>query len=336
MTKLEKDNPIFIYDVIIIGAGPSGLTAAIYTSRARLKTLLLEGLSVSSQALVTDKIENYPGFPEGIGGFEMIDRFKKQAKIFGTEFVQEDVSDIQSFKQQGVNIWQVEVKEKRFYSFSVIIASGAQFKMLGVEGEKRLLGRGVSYCAVCDGAFFKDKDIVVIGGGDTAAEEALFLTRFARKITLIHRRDRLRATKILQERIFANKKISIVWDSVVDEILGETKVQGVSLTDLKAKKETEISCDGVFIFVGLVPNTNFVKDVIKLDENGFAKDVIKLDENGYVIADSNMKTSCDGIFACGDCRQTILRQVVTACGDGAFAAFSAQQYVENLKGTAYK
>jgi len=324
MTKSEKDNPVFIYDVIIIGAGPSGLTAAIYTSRARLKTLLLEGLSVSSQALVTDKIENYPGFPEGIGGFEMIDRFKKQAKLFGTEFVVEDVNSIQPSKRQGANIWQVEVKEKIYYSLSVIIASGAQFKVLGVEGEKRLLGKGVSYCAVCDGAFFKDKDIVVVGGGDTAAEEALFLTRFAKKITLIHRRDRLRATRILQERIFANKKISIIWNSVLNEIIGGSKVQGVRVTDVKTKKETDISCNGVFIFVGLVPNTNFVKDTIKLDENG------------YVIAEGSMKTSRDGIFACGDCRQTILRQVVTACGDGAFAAFSAQQYVENLKGTAYK
>jgi len=324
MTKSEKDNPVFIYDVIIIGAGPSGLTAAIYTSRARLKTLLLEGLSVSSQALVTDKIENYPGFPEGIGGFEMIDRFKKQAKLFGTEFVVEDVNSIQPSKRQGANIWQVEVKEKIYYSLSVIIASGAQFKVLGVEGEKRLLGKGVSYCAVCDGAFFKDKDIVVVGGGDTAAEEALFLTRFAKKITLIHRRDRLRATRILQERIFANKKISIIWNSVLNEIIGGSKVQGVRVTDVKTKKETDISCNGVFIFVGLVPNTNFVKDTIKLDENG------------YVIAEGSMKTSRDGIFACGDCRQTILRQVVTACGDGAFAAFSAQQYVENLKDTAYK
>jgi len=324
MTKSEKDNPVFIYDVIIIGAGPSGLTAAIYASRARLKTLLLEGLSVSSQALVTDKIENYPGFPEGINGFDLIDKFKKQAKLFGAEFVTEDVTSIQPSKRQGANIWQVEVKEKIYYSLSVIIASGAQFRMLGVEGEKRLLGKGVSYCAVCDGAFFKDKDIVVVGGGDTAAEEALFLTRFAKKITLIHRRDRLRATRILQERIFANKKISIIWNSVVNEILGGSKVQGVRVTDVKTKKETDISCNGVFIFVGLVPNTNFVKDTIKLDENG------------YVIAEGSMKTSRDGIFACGDCRQTILRQVVTACGDGAFAAFSAQQYVENLKGTAYK
>ncbi len=182
----------------------------------------------------------------------------------------------------------------------------------------------MSYCAVCDGAFFKGKDVVVIGGGDTAAEEALFLTRFAKKITLIHRRDRLRAARILQERIFSNKKIGIVWNSVVNEILGESKVQGIRVTDIKTKKETDISCDGVFIFVGLVPNTNFVKDIIKLDKNG------------YIIADSSMKTSSEGIFACGDCRQTILRQVVTACGDGAFAAFSAQQYVENLKGTAYK
>ena len=324
MIKSGKESPVFIYDVIIIGAGPSGLTAAIYASRARLKTLLIEGLSVSSQALVTDRIENYPGFPEGINGFDLIDKFKKQAKLFGTEFVAEDVNSISPSKKSGVNIWQVEVKDMRYYSLSVIIASGAQFRALGVEGEKRLLGRGVSYCAVCDGAFFKDKDIVVAGGGDAAAEEALFLTRFAKKITLVHRRNRLRATRILQERIFLNKKISIVWNSVVNEILGETNVQGVRVTDLKSKEETDISCDGVFIFVGLVPNTNFIKDIIKLDENG------------YVIADSRMRASRDGIFACGDCRQTILRQVVTACGDGAFAAFSAQQYVEDLKGTAYK
>jgi thioredoxin reductase (NADPH) len=324
MAKSKKDIPVFIYDVIIIGAGPSGLTAAIYTSRARLKTLLLEGLSVSSQVLVTDKIENYPGFPEGIGGFEMIGKFKKQAKLFGTEFVTEDVNNIQPSKRNGTNVWQVEVKDRVYYSFSVIIASGVQFRALGVKGEKKLLGRGVSYCAVCDGAFFKDKDVVVIGGGDTAAEEALFLTRFAKKITLVHRRDRLRATRILQERIFSNKKIGIIWDSVVNEILGDNKVQGVRVTDIKTKKDMDISCDGVFIFVGLVPNTNFVKDIIKLDENG------------YVIADSSMKTSREGIFACGDCRQTILRQVVTACGDGAFAAFSAQQYVDELKGISYK
>ncbi|MDO9465573.1 MAG: thioredoxin-disulfide reductase [bacterium] len=325
MIKSKKETPVSIYDVIIIGAGPSGLTAAIYTSRARLKTLLLEGLSVSSQALVTDKIENYPGFPEGINGFDLIDKFKKQAKLFGAEFAAEDVNNIHVSKQQNINnIWQVEVKDKTYHSLSVIIASGARFRTLGIEGEKRLLGKGVSYCAVCDGAFFKDKDVVVVGGGDASAEEALFLTRFAKKITMVHRRDRLRAAKILQERIFSNKKISIVWNSVINEILGETKVRGVRITDLKAKKETDISCDGVFIFVGLVPNTNFVKDIIKLDENG------------YVIVDSKMRASRDGIFACGDCRQTILRQVVTACGDGAFAAFSAQQYVEDLKGTAYK
>ncbi|MCK5595651.1 thioredoxin-disulfide reductase, partial [bacterium] len=301
-----------------------GLTAAIYASRARLKTLLFEGLSVSSQALVTDKIENYPGFPEGINGFDLIDKFKKQAKLFGTEFLSEDVSSIQSSKRNGTNVWQVEVKDRRYYSLSVIIASGAQFRMLGADGEKRLVGRGVSYCAVCDGAFFKDKDIVVVGGGDAAVEEALFLTKFAKKITLIHRRDRLRAAKILQERISSNNKINIVWNSVVNEILGESNVQGVRVTDVKTKKETDISCDGVFIFVGLVPNTNFIKGTIKLDEKG------------YVVVEGGMKTSRDGIFACGDCRQTILRQVVTACGDGAFAAFSAQQYVEELKGTTYK
>jgi len=320
----EKDISAFIYDVIIIGGGPSGLAAALYTSRARLKTLVIEGFTVPSQLAVISHIENYPGFPEGISGFGLAGKFKKQAERFGTEFITGDVSNIRPSKLQHFNIWQVEVKDKTYYSLSVVIASGARPKMLGIPGEEKFHGKGVSYCAVCDGAFFKYKDIVVLGGGDTAAEEAIFLTKFAKKVTLIHRRERLRATKVLQERVFSNEKIEVVWDSVVNEILGSEKVEAVRITNLKTKKEKGLHCEGVFIFIGLLPNTSFVKGVVELDKKG------------YLVVNDKMKTSGEGIFACGDCRQTILRQIVTACGDGATAAFSAHQYVEELKGTAYK
>lgn len=323
MTKSEEDISAFIYDVIIIGGGPSGLTAALYTSRARLKTLVIEGFSVPSQAVVINHIENYPGFPEGIKGFELVDNFKKQAEKFDAEFTAGDVIGIQPYKRQHSGIWRVKVRDKTYYSLSVVIAAGARSKMLGVPGEERFHGKGVSYCAVCDGAFFKDKEIIVVGGGDTAAEEVVFLTKFAKRIVLIHRRGRLRAAKILQERILSNERIEIVWDSVVDEILGGEKVEAVRIMNLKTKKEKKLCCGGIFIFVGLLPNTSFVKGIVELDKGN------------YIVVNNKMETSRKGIFACGDCRQTTLRQIVTACGDGAFAAFSAQQYVEELKGITY-
>ena len=296
-----KNLPESTYDVIIIGGGPAGLTAAIYASRARLKTLLIESSSVVSQAAVTGGIENYPGFPEGVSGAELIERFKKQAKEFGTEFTIGSVRAIQACKQENAGIWQVDFGDtvgnadsnganKSYGALSVIIATGARPRELSVPGEERLKGRGVSYCATCDGPFFKDKDIVVIGGGDTAVEEALFLTKFGKKVVLVHRRDRLRATKILQERAFSNEKIDIIWDSVVEEISGSEKVEAIRVMNLKTKKEEEISCDGVFIFAGLTPNT------------GFAKGVVELDNNGYITVDNALKTSQGRIFACGDCR----------------------------------
>ena len=312
------------YDVIIVGGGPSGLTAGVYTSRAGLKVLLIESLSVSSQAVITNEIENYPGALESVSGFELIDKFKKQAKKFGTKFSVGDVTKIQPREWQNAMSWQVEAGDRTYSAISVIIASGARPGNLGAPGESALAGRGVSYCAVCDGPFFKGKDIVVVGGGDTAVEEAIFLTKFGKKVMLIHRRDRLRATKILQERAVSNKKISIVWDAVVREISGRDRVEAVKVGNVKTGEEKSIPCDGVFIFVGLKPNTDFVKDTVKVDGKG------------YIIVDARMRTSVEGIFACGDCRQTYLRQVVTACGDGAFAAFSATQYVEELKGIAYK
>ncbi len=312
------------YDVIIIGAGPAGLTAALYSSRARLRTLVIESYMVPVQAVLTDRIENFPGFPEAINGFELVERFKKQAKEFGAEFAIGNVNNISDYAKSDLKGFKIDADDRSFTSISVIIATGAKLKKLNVEGEGQLQGRGVSYCATCDGAFYKDKDVVVVGGGDTAIEEALFLTRFAKKITLIHRKDRLRATKILQERIFENKKISILWDSSLVGILGKTKVEGVKVKNVKTGLETDLYCDGVFIFVGYIPNTDF------------AKNLVKLDKFNYIITDKEMRTSREGIFACGDCTDKSLRQVITACGDGAIASFSAQHYIDEVKGTLYK
>lgn len=300
-----------MYDVIIIGGGPAGLTAGIYTSRARLKTLLIEDSSVSSQAILADLIENFPGFSEAVNGADLIGRMKKQAGQFGLEFASGSVSTVKS-------AWQVSLDGKTIEALSLIIATGARPKGLNIPGEEKFRGKGVSYCATCDGAFFKNKDIVVVGGGDAAIEEALFLTRFAKSIKLIHRRDRLRATKILQERALNNKKIEFVWNTTVKEILGKDRVEKI-----KTNQGTTIPCSGVFIFAGLIPNTDFVKGILKLDDYG------------YIITDSDMRTSQEGVFACGDCRQKSLRQIITACGDGATAAYSCQQYVEKLKGVVY-
>ncbi len=308
------------YDVIVVGGGPAGLTAALYAGRARLKMLLVESYSVPGQAVITDYVENYPGFPDGINGFDLIGKFKKQAERFGVEV---KVGDVKNIKTSGSG-WEVGVEDKVYTTLSLIIASGAKPKRLGVEGEERLKGRGVSYCATCDGALYKDKDVVLVGGGDTAIQEALFLTRFVKKLKVVHRRDRLRATKILQERALADKKIEFIWESKAIEILGKDGVEGVRVKNIKTEKETDLSCGGVFIFVGYSPNTDFLKGVLKLDKLG------------YILTDQDMKTSRKGIFACGDSRRKLLRQVVTACGDGATAAFSAQQYVDELKGVAYK
>lgn len=308
------------YDVIIVGGGPAGLTAALYTSRARLKTLVIESTSVPGQAILTDSIENYPGFTEGVNGFELVERFKKQALHFGAELVTGDVKTIGSFE----NGFKIDFGSKTFSTLSVIIAAGARPKKIGITGEKELTGHGVSYCATCDGALYRDKDVVVLGGGDSAIEEAVFLTRFARKVTVVHRRDRLRATKVVQEKAQANKKIIFTLESIPLEIQGKDKVTSVKIKNIKTEKETQLTCDGVFIFVGYEPNTDFIKGLLKLDEKGF------------ISTDRDMATSKKGIFACGDCTQKLLRQVITACGDGATAAFSAQKYIEEIKGISYK
>jgi len=317
--ETEKKEKIF--DAIIIGGGPAGLTAGIYLSRARMNTLLLEKLSPGGQAILTEIIENYPGFPNGISGPELMQNMEKQAVKFGVKIKYGQVIEVKNDEKSKVKI--VKTEDQEYRTLSIIIASGAEARKLNIPGEEKFTGRGVSYCGTCDAPFFKDKKIVLVGGGDTAIEEALYLSKFAREITIIHRRDRLRATKILQERIFSNQVINFSWNSIPLRIEGTNKVEGIFLKDTKTKQGKEIKCDGVFIFVGYLPETNFLKNIIQLEDKG------------YIHTDDNMMSSVEGIYACGDVRNKLLRQVVTACGEGATAAFAAQRYVEDLKGVSY-
>jgi thioredoxin reductase (NADPH) len=310
-----------IYDAIIIGGGPAGLTAGIYLSRDRMNTLLIEKAIPGGQVNLTEIIENYPGFPHGIAGPELMQKMEEQAVQFGLRIEYGEVAEIK-IKEDKVKI--VKINNQEYKTLTIILASGAEASKLKVPGEGELRGRGVSYCATCDAPFFKDQKIVVVGGGDTAIEETLYLTKFVREATIIHRRDRLRATKILQERVFANKKINFAWDSVVTKILGKEKVEGILIQNKKTGEEKEIPCQGVFVFVGNVPNSKFLNELVKLDQKG------------YVLTDDNMMTSQEGIYACGDIRKKLLRQVVTACGEGATAAFVAQKYIEEIKGVSYK
>ena len=322
-SKKETKEEI-IYDAIIIGGGPAGLTAGIYLCRARMNTLLIEKAMPGGQAILTEIIENYPGFPHGIAGPELMQKMEEQAVRFGLKIEYGEAAEVKIKEDAEDKVKIVKINNQEYRTLTIILASGVEASKLSVPGEEELRGRGVSYCATCDAPFFKDQMIVVIGGGDTAIEEALYLTKFAQEVTIIHRRDRLRATKILQERVFSNKKINFAWDSVVTKILGKEKVEGVLIQNKKTGEEKEISCQGVFVFVGNIPNSKF------LDE------IIKLDEKGYILTDDNMMTSQEGIYACGDVRKKLLRQVVTACGEGATAAFAAQKYIEELKGVSYK
>jgi thioredoxin reductase (NADPH) len=316
--------PQHVYDVIIIGGGPGGFTAGIYSSRAGLKVLLIEGGTSLSQISLSEHVENYPGFPDGIGGFDLVDRFRQQAARFGTKIIMADVSVLRKKEISGLQGWQVVAGGDIYETLSVIIATGAAWRKLGVPGEDEFVGRGISYCATCDAPFFRDKAVAVVGGGDTAVQEAVHLTNFARKVTVIHRRDRLRAAAILRERAFANSKIDFAWNAVVEEIRGGDSVTSIVIRDVKApEQKRELPVDGVFMLIGLNPNTAFLHGIVEMNENG------------YILTDSDMKTSGRGVFACGDCRNTTLRQVVTACGDGAIAAVSAQHYIEELRGEAY-
>jgi thioredoxin reductase (NADPH) len=311
-------------DIVIIGGGPAGLAAGLYAVRAGVETLLIEKLSPGGQAILAERIENYPGFPEGISGGDLMSRIEKQARGFGLEVVSgEAIGIVQDAKCKIRSEKVVRTEDKEYGALAVIVASGAEARRLQVPGEEELRGKGVSYCATCDGPFFKDQDIVVIGGGDTAVGEALFLTKFAKKVTIVHRRDRLRASKILQQRALGNKGIGFIWKSVVTKILGDGTVEGIRVRNVKTGKVVDVPCKGVFVAAGITPNTGFLK--------GF----VDIDEQGYVKTDENKRTSQEGIYACGDCRKKLLRQVVTACGEGATAAFAATKYVEELKGVAY-
>jgi len=303
-----------VYDVIIIGGGPAGLSAAIYSSRARMSTLIIEKAGCGGLIAITDNLENYPGFDKGINGFELTSKMEQQARKSGAEIVYGEVVAIETDE----TLKKVILTDKTYITKTIIIASGSSFKKLGVQGEEDFIGRGISFCATCDGPFFKNKEVAVIGGGNSALQEALFLTKFASKITLIHRRNEFRAAKILQERVAAEPKIKIILDTVVEEITGTQTIEKIKVRNVNSSAAEEIPADGVFIFIGWTPNTKFLMN-----------NKIALDEKGYILTDEQMKTAIDGIYACGDVRKKSLRQVVTAVSDGATASVSAHQYIES-------
>jgi len=300
-----------IFDTIIIGGGPAGITSAIYTSRGRLKTLVLERGTVGGQAAATEIIENYPGFVEAIQGPELMDRFEEQAKRFGSEITFGYVTDV----DLTGDLKRVNTHTKEYFGRTVIISTGAESKKLGIPGEIEFAGRGVSYCATCDGPFFRDMEIAVVGGGDSAIEEGMFLTKFGTRVHVIHRRDSLRATAIIQERAFAHEKMSFVWDSVITEIKGEEGVEAVTLQNVKTNEEEEMPVGGVFIYIGFVPQSDLFKGQIEINEKG------------YIVTDEFMRTSLPGVFAVGDVRRELGRQVATAVGDGCVAALMAEKYL---------
>jgi len=303
-----------LFDVIIVGGGPAGLTAGLYTSRARLKTLLVEKGLVGGQVATTEFIENYPGFEEGISGAELSMKMEKQAKRFGLEIIQAPVLNIISAgKKKKI---MLEGSQDEYEAKSVIIATGAHPRPLGIDGESTYRGKGVSYCATCDGAFFRGDKIAVIGGGDSAVQEGIFLTRFAERVYVIHRRDQLRAEKILQDRAFSNPKMEFIWNSVVEKIEGDVTVKSIRIRDVKTREESVLDVQGVFVYIGYNPNTEFLR--------GF----LDLDGEGCIITDKKMATSVAGVFAAGDVRADSIKQIATAVGNGAVAAIQAEKYIE--------
>ncbi|MDF1534988.1 MAG: thioredoxin-disulfide reductase [bacterium] len=304
-----------IKDLVIIGGGPAGLTAGIYASRARMDVVLFEKGAYGGQVVTTAHIENYPGFPGGIGGFELADLMYKQAESFELPIEYRSVDGI----AREENLFTLATSQGEVRSRTVLIATGATPNKLGVPGEERLTGRGVSYCATCDGALYRERVVAVIGGGDSAAEEALFLTRFASRVHLVHRRDELRAVPLIRERVAANEKITVEWNTVMTEVIGDDEVVELVLKDVKTGETRSLPADGVFIYVGITPQTGFVGDLAERDEGG------------YIITDQKMQSSVEGLYAAGDVRSESIRQVSSAVGDGATASFYAYKYLEEIE-----
>ena len=301
-----------MYDIIIIGGGAAGLTAAIYALRAGMDTIILEKLGVGGQIVLTEAVENYPGFPF-ISGPDLMDKFQEHAEKFGARIEYEEVTEI----VPGPSSHRVITESKEYEGVAVIVATGSNPRKLGVEGEEKFIGKGVSFCAVCDGPFFRDREVAVIGGGDAAIKEAIYLTQIVKKISVVHRRDKLRAEKILQEQAFDNPKIEFVWDHVVERVNVEDSFESITIRNVHDSKETRLDVGGVFVYIGHIPNTKLVN--------------VKKTGDGLIITDDCMRTSVDGIFAAGDCRNTCLRQIATCVGDGALGAYFAGEYVEHVK-----
>jgi thioredoxin reductase (NADPH) len=312
LTAKEKAAPDTenTYDLLILGAGPAGLAAAIYGCRANLRVLVFEQMLAGGEIASTDRLDNYPGFPEGIGGADFGQLLEQQARRFGAEIVSATVEEA----SLGGEVKKVITSRGSFYARAIIIATGTVPRLLGVPGEEKLRGRGISFCATCDGPFFRGKKIAVVGGGDAALQEALFLTRFTEQIFLIHRRDELRAVPYLQERVFEQPRIKILWDTIVKGFYGDNKIEKIALENVKSSQTSDLPVDGVFLYIGRAPNTGFFQGV-------------EMDDRGYIITSEEMETSLPGVFAAGDVRRKFLRQVVTAASDGAIAAMMAVRYM---------
>ena len=300
-------------NIIIIGSGPAGLTAALYAARANLKPLLFEGEEAGGQLMITTDVENYPGFPDGVTGPDLIHVFRQQAEKFGTQFITKNITKV-DFSQRPFKVW---VGDQCYQAEAVIVSTGASAKFLGLESEKQFMGKGVSACATCDGAFFKDVIVGVVGGGDTAMEEALFLTRFASKVVVIHRRDQFRSSKIMADRVMNHEKIEVLWNKEVINVFGEDLMKGVKLKDTVTKDESEVSMEGLFIAIGHKPNTGIFVGHLEMQETGYLK----------TKADSSY-TNVEGVFACGDVQDHIYRQAITAAGTGCMAAIDAERWLE--------